>query len=72
MITTLSYGFDYHPFPYDFCIFELSDMRSIFSDYEITDLEKDASEPGVFVKVKKPSDFVENDLSELKLYNIVL
>jgi SAM-dependent methyltransferase len=72
LITTRSYGFEYHPFPYDFWRFELSDMRSIFSDCEITDLEKDASEPGVFVKVKKPSDFVENDLSELKLYNILL
>jgi SAM-dependent methyltransferase len=71
LLTTRSYGFIFHPFPRDFWRFELSDMRSIFSDCEITDLEKDALEPGVFVKVKKPRDFVERDLSGLELYNIV-
>jgi len=71
LLTTRSYGFEFHPYPYDFWRFELSDMQSIFSDCEITDLEKDFVAPGVFVKVKKPSDFVERDLSGLELYNIV-
>jgi SAM-dependent methyltransferase len=52
LLTTRSYGFVFHPFPYDFWRFELSDMQSIFSDCEIIDLEKDFSEPGVFVKVE--------------------
>lgn len=72
LLTTRSYGFVFHPFPHDFWRFELSDMQSIFSDCEITDLERDFSEPGVFVKVTKPSDFVERDLSGLELYNIVV
>jgi SAM-dependent methyltransferase len=72
LITTRSYGFFFHPFPYDFWRFELTDMGSIFSDCEIIDLEQDFSEPGVFVKVKKPRDFVERDLSGLALYNIAL
>jgi SAM-dependent methyltransferase len=72
LLTTRSRGFMFHPYPRDFWRFELSDMRSIFSDCEITDLEKDDSEPGVFVKVKKPGNFVERDLRELELYNIVV
>ncbi len=72
LLTTRSYGFGFHPFPYDFWRFELSDMQSIFSDCKITDLEKDFSAPGVFVKVVKPSDFVERDLSGFELYNIVV
>lgn len=71
LLTTRSYGFQFHPFPYDFWRFELSDMQDIFSDCEITDLEKDFAAPGVFVKAKKPSDFVERDLSKLELYNMV-
>ena len=47
-------------------------MKSIFSDCEMTDLETDCFVPGVFVKAKKPEDFLETDLSGLKLYNIVV
>jgi SAM-dependent methyltransferase len=72
LITTRSRGFFFHPFPYDFWRFELSDMQTIFSDCEIIDLEEDFSDPGVFVKVEKPSDFVERDLSRLELYNVAL
>jgi SAM-dependent methyltransferase len=72
LLTTRSYGFPFHSFPRDFWRFERSDMLNIFSDCEITDLEDDFLEPGVFVKVKKPNDFVERDLSELELYNIVV
>jgi SAM-dependent methyltransferase len=72
LLTTRSYGFGFHPFPYDFWRFERADMEVIFSDCEITDLEEDFDFPGVFVKVEKPNDFVETDLSGLKLYNIVI
>ena len=47
-------------------------MESIFSDCDIIDLEADYDSPGVFVKVKKPDDFAEKDLSELELYNIAI
>ena len=71
LITTRSQGFAYHAYPHDFWRYEIEDMKHIFSDGEILTLEKDPQEPGVFIKVRKPAEFIENDLSDYKLYNIV-
>lgn len=71
IITTRSYGFGYHGYPYDFWRFEEQDMRAIFSDMCITDLESDASAPGVFLKAVKKLQFIEKDLSGYRLYSIV-
>lgn len=71
LITTRSYGFRYHSYPSDCWRYELSDMEYIFSDCVIEKLERDRLHPGVFIKVKKPKDFVEKDLSDYKLYSIV-
>lgn len=68
IITTRSFGFRYHAWPYDFWRYELDDMKKIFSDCEILSLEKDTFKPGVFLKVKMPDKFMENDLSDLNLY----
>lgn len=70
LVTTRSYGFPYHPFPEDYWRYEAEDMKQIFSDCEIIKLEKDNQAPGVFVKLKKPAQFVENDLNQYYLYNI--
>lgn len=70
LITTRSYGFPFHGWPYDFWRFEYSDMKEIFSDFEIQVLEKDSERPGVFLKAKKPSAFKECDLSNSELYSI--
>lgn len=74
LISTRSYGFGYHGFPYDFWRYELEDMNKIFSDCEILSIQKDlsAGSPGVFIKVRKPINLVENDLSEHKLYSILI
>ena len=72
LLSTRSKGYPFSPSPYDFWRFELSDMESIFSDCEIIDLEADYDSPGLFVKVKKPNDFAERDLSKLELYNIAI
>lgn len=71
LLTTRSYGFDYHDYPYDYWRFELEDMVEIFSDCDIISLEKDLSSPGLFIKVKKPKIFLENDLSSYKLYSVI-
>lgn len=47
-------------------------MEDIFADCEILTLEKDSSSPGVFIKVRKPSNFKEVDLYDYSLYSILL
>jgi len=72
LITTRSFGFGYHGHPYDFWRYGLEDMKYIFSDCEILALKNDHQDPGVFIKVRKPADFVEKDLTFFKLYSIVV
>jgi len=70
LITTRSYGFGYHDFPYDFWRYELEDIKKIFSDCIIEKLETDKMYRGVFLKARKPSNFIENILSDHALYSI--
>ena len=46
-------------------------MKEIFADCEIQALEVDNEYPGVFIKSKKPIEFVEKELSNYKLYNMI-
>ncbi len=71
LITTRSKGFNYHAYPHDYWRYEVSDMQKIFGDCDIITLEADNQAPGVFLKAKRPGDFVEKDLSEYELYSIV-
>lgn len=71
-VTTRSFGFPYHAYPYDFWRYEISDMQKIFSDFDIIKLEKDPWEPGVFLKARKPTEFKLNDLSNIELYSMAL
>jgi len=70
-ITTRSYGFPYHAYPYDFWRYEIEDMKKIFSDFEIIKLIKDHEAPGVFLKAKKISNTLI-DLSNIALYSMIL
>lgn len=71
LITTRSKGFPIHGHPFDLWRYEISDMRSIFSDFIIEVIEKDSLSPGVFIKARKPSTFIENDMSNYQLYSII-
>lgn len=71
LITAPSKGFPYHAYPYDFWRYELDDVKKIFSDFEILILENDFEAPGFMLKARKPEKFIENDLSEYKLYSII-
>jgi SAM-dependent methyltransferase len=72
LITTRSKGFPFHEWPVDAWRFEVSDMKVIFSDFEIETVTPDPYEPGVFIKAVKPKKgWAEKDLSPVKLYSIV-
>lgn len=71
IITTRSYGFGYHGFPYDFWRYEVEDMRAIFADCDILALERDKEMPGVFLKARKPAAMVETDTRGYDLYCIL-
>jgi len=71
-ITTRSYGFPYHGYPYDFWRYEIEDMMKIFSDFDILVLRKDHQAPGVFLKARKPTQYRPNKLDDIALYSVIL
>lgn len=71
IITTRSKGFPFHGYPYDFWRYETDDMKLIFSDFIIEKMEKDACQPGIFLKARKPENYKENSPS-CNLYSIIL
>jgi len=71
-VTTRSYGFPQHGYPYDYWRYETEDMRKIFSDFEIVVLEKDPLAPGVFLKARKPANYTPNNLQNIALYSMII
>lgn len=71
-ISTRSKGFRYHGYPFDFWRYEISDMRYIFSDFDIKLLENDSYPPGIFILATKPQNFIENEPANSNLYSIIL
>jgi SAM-dependent methyltransferase len=70
LVTTRSIGFPYHAFPHDFWRYENDDMRAIFSDFEVENVEDDPGRPGVFMTARRRPDFAENDLTTYELYSM--
>lgn len=70
--TTRSMGFKYHGYPYDFWRYEIEDITMMFTDFEVITLKKDPETQGVFLKAKKPENYVPADLSDIALYSMVL
>lgn len=64
--------FPYHAHPHDFWRYEPEDLKEIFKDFEILLPRRDHEAPGVFLKAKKPKDYVPVDLSNLAIYSTVL
>ena len=71
VLTTRSPGFPFHEYPLDCWRFTQDDMRRIFSDMIVHNVESDVpQEPGVLVKVSKPKDFREADLGPMEVYRM--
>ena len=71
LITTRSKGFAFHEHPNDYWRYELRDIGHIFSDCVVERIEKDTTHPGVFIKIKKPSNFTENNLEKYEVYSML-
>jgi SAM-dependent methyltransferase len=72
VIITAPSNFPFHAFPNDFWRYTPADFEDIFSDFNILVLEEDPTLPSlVYLKAQKLKRFVENDLSDYRLYSIV-
>lgn len=71
----------FHEHPYDFWRYKKEDIINIFSDCDILTLEENSPATSlvylkikqslVYVKVRKPDEFIEKDLSHYQLYSVV-
>jgi hypothetical protein len=71
LLTTRSPGFPLHGYPSDYWRYEASDIGQILADCIVEALERDPSEPGVFVLARKPVGWQPTDLSWLRLTSAV-
>lgn len=77
LITTRSYGFPLHGYPFDHWRYETYDMKYIFSDFNEhgkTTIQNDPQNRGVFVYLQKPIkpiDFRMINIDDYRLYNII-
>jgi len=71
ILTTRSEGFRVHGYPHDYWRYSVEDFKEIFSDLEILELKADHEAPGVFLKARKPENFEERLLEDIRLYSII-
>jgi len=71
LLTTVSKGYGKHDYPSDYWRYEISDLEYMFSDCVIEKTEGNDRNHTVFIKVRKPVDFIEINLSDYKLYRII-
>lgn len=70
-ITTRSFGFPYHGYPFDYWRYEVEDMKRIFADFEIQYLHNDTETVGVWLKAKKPANWQPRELY-VELYSMAI
>ena len=68
VLTARGPGFKRHSYPNDWHRFTLNDMRRIFVDFQIEDLRSDdVLSPGVMLRGRKPLQWQEADLGQIKV-----
>lgn len=75
ILTTRSIGFArHHEHPGDFWRFSVQQMADMFSDFHIEAIQPDpggsGGGPGVFLRARKPEDWVAKDLSGIEVYSM--
>lgn len=71
LLTTRSFGFPRHGYPYDYWRFNNRHMIAIFSDYTGVTIQADPQVPGVFVLAQKPVTQVASvDLSTIEVDSV--
>lgn len=63
LVTTRSPGFPQHDYPGDYWRFTRQDALEIFSDMEEIEVVEDPMAPGILVRARRPTVFVETDLT---------
>jgi len=72
-ITTRSYGFPYHGYPFDYWRYEESDMRKIFSDFKLLDIKtQEPTSAGLFLRAMKTGSQEKIKLKDISLYSIAI
>lgn len=72
-ITTRSYGFPYHGYPFDYWRYEESDMKKIFSDFKLLDIKtQEPTSAGLFLRAMKTSSQEKIKLDDVSLYSIAI
>lgn len=71
IVSTRSYGVDFHRRPFDYWRYEKADFEAIFADVLVEDLQLDPTDPGLLIKARKPVRFVERELADMALYSIL-
>jgi SAM-dependent methyltransferase len=72
IITTRSKGYPLHGYPSDYWRYEISDFQELFRDFAIEVLMSDPTGgPGVFLRARKPIEFLEAKIDDWALYSVV-
>ena len=71
IVSTRSFGVDFHRRPFDYWRYEKEDFTAIFSDVLVEDLQLDPTDPGLLITTRKPVRFAERDLDDIALYSIL-
>lgn len=69
IITTRSRGCNYHPYPDDYWRYEIDDMKTIFSEFDISVLEVDTEWPGILMVAEK-IDTPKKLLNDIELFKV--
>ena len=71
VLTTRSWPFEYHGYPFDFWRWEVADLRMVFADFDGVVVEPDPDEPGVLMVATRPAEWDELDLAEYRVRNVL-